>query len=84
MKKLEQLVDMRSVLRYELEKHQDLKSDLTAGRKYAELNDEEKKEYFYISNVISGLRIQINTLTYVINHDSELIDVTKRPKIMHT
>lgn len=52
--------------------------------KWVELSDEQKKDYSHTMQVIYGLEVQIDALTYVINYDSKLRDVTKKPVWQHT
>lgn len=78
MKTLEVVVKKRNELRNELQYFETQRREIFYGRQFAELDVNEKREHMYIVGVISRLKVQIDALTYVINYDSELDDVTIR------
>lgn len=80
VKKLEEVVAKRNELEIELSSLKDLKMYLAQGRKFSDLNSNEKQEYGHLLTSINMLTVQINTLSYVINYDTKLVDVTERPK----
>lgn len=79
MKQLHEVVAKRKELRVELEYYESQKVDMLRGRKFRDLDEDEKKEFSFLLNVAMKLKVQIDALTYVINYDSELEDVTARP-----
>lgn len=81
MKQLIEIVKMRDELKGELENCKNNKAIMLLNSGWAELDSEDKKEYSYLSMVIMKLMVQIDTLTYVINHDSQLPDVTEYPRL---
>ena len=86
MKRLEEVVKKRDKLKETLEILEYERQNISAPHKgiFSAMNEEEKKEYSRIITAIMKLKVQIDALTYVINYDSELQDVTKPPKWSHT
>lgn len=78
MKQVNQLVEKRKQLQSKLEKFRCEKIDLMDGRTFMELDKEEKSDYMYITGVCNKLLLQIDAITYVVNYDAELEDVTAR------
>lgn len=77
MKSLEAVLSKREELKVELEHLEDaLKKMRSSG--WIDLSEEDKKEYNRLFTCVSKLRIQIDALTYVINYDSVLLDVTPK------
>jgi transposase len=86
MKTLETVLMKREELRRELdfiESHRIVVPSPFAEN-FQKLNIEEKREYGRAIRVIKHLKIQINALTYVINYDSKLEDVTEETEMRHT
>jgi hypothetical protein len=79
MKQLNEVVEMRNELKAKLEAVNNEKRSFRDYRPYSSLSKEEKTEYAYLISTTQKLRVQIDTLTYVINYDSELPDVTTKP-----
>lgn len=84
MKTLEVIVKKRNELKSILEDFESKKLDLMNGKKWYELIGDERYEYSYIMQTIAKLNVQIDTLTYVINYDSEMEDVKVKPRMMYT
>jgi hypothetical protein len=89
MKKLEELVEVRNELRTRLDYSKRERRAIYQfnGKnqvEFKDLNNEDKKDYGWLLQVEKMLQVQIDTLTYVINYDSELMDVTEKPVIKHT
>jgi hypothetical protein len=89
MKKLEELVEVRNELRAKLEHSKMERRAIYAfnvenQRMFKDLNNDDKREYGWLLQAEKMLQVQIDTLTYVINYDTELVDVTERPVIKHT
>ena len=80
MKTLEEVVEKRKAITIELRsqvaKQRKIEEEM-GDKSFAELSEKEKKELVNIHRAISNLNIQIDTLTYVINYDSELPDATE-------
>lgn len=79
MKQLSEVVKMRNELRAELENFKNARRDVRTTE-WEKLSYEEKREYNHICMVIQKLNVQIDTLTYVINYDSKLPNVTIPPE----
>lgn len=79
MKALTEVVGKREELYTELEYYTTLKNNLGT---WSTLNEEDRKESWRLGKIIERLKIQINALTYVINYDSRLQDVTFMPVII--
>ena len=74
MKSVEQIVQKREQLRIDSKEHME-KLNILKARKWSTLSDEEKREYNELWHTVRMLEVQIDTLTYVINYDSELRSV---------
>lgn len=74
MKTLQEVVKKRKELEDEVSYHQSKRSKFNSV--WAELSDDEKRYVGEILRTIQLLKIQIDALTYVINYDSKLQDVT--------
>ena len=75
MKSLESILQKREELRQK-SKEQMEKVKFLRDKGWSNLNEEEKKELNDSWNIVRMLEVQIDALTYVINYDSELRDVT--------
>lgn len=82
MKTIETILRTRANLRAELGHYESIKNEYIYGRKWSDFDTEEKREFSHILGVIQKLKVQINALTYVINYDSELDDVTIKPQMV--
>lgn len=74
MKSVEQIVQKREQLRIDSKEHME-KLNILKARKWSTLSDEEKREYNELWHTVRMLEVQIDTLTYAINYDSELRSV---------
>jgi transposase len=85
MKTLDTLLKKREELRIELEFYQNNRIYVPTpfSDNWKLLSNEEKKAYGRALKIIRELKLQINALTYVINYDSELEDVTAEPILKH-
>ena len=81
MKSVEQIVQKREQLRVDSKEHME-RLNLLKVRKWVTLSDAEKREYGELSHTIRMLEVQIDALTYVINYDSELRNVTLPRKMI--
>jgi len=77
MKSLETVLKKREELKGQLEDARGIKNGFGIAD-WSKLSDEEKKDYSRVMNLINTLNIQIDALTYVINYDSELLDMKKK------
>ena len=75
MKSLDSILQKREELRQK-SKEQMEKVKFLRDEGWANLNEEEKKELTNLWDAVKMLEVQIDALTYVINYDSELRDVT--------
>lgn len=82
MKTLQEVVDKREGVRESIRKFEKMRNDIRKDREWYELNDEEKRENSKIVHQINMLRIQEDALTYVINYDSQLRDLSFIPIMM--
>ncbi|UGO50647.1 hypothetical protein PQE68_gp056 [Bacillus phage vB_BanS_Sophrita] len=74
MKSLEAVLKKREELRKQLEIQKKSKNQFSITE-WSNFSDEEKKTYSRIMHDINMLTIQIDALTYVINYDSEIMDI---------
>ncbi|AYP68156.1 hypothetical protein PQE75_gp024 [Bacillus phage vB_BcoS-136] len=72
MKSLEVILEKRQDLNLRLELYQSEINELRS--RWKDLDEEERKEYGRLFMTITRLETQIDTLTYVINHDSKMRD----------
>lgn len=86
MKTLEAVLKKREELRRELNFIQEHRIIVPSPfrENFDKLNPEEKREYSRGIKAVRELNIQIDALTYVINYDSVLQDVTAEPELRHT
>lgn len=77
MKSLETVLKKREELKVQLEDARVIKNGFSISD-WSKMSDLEKKDYSRVMGLINTLHIQIDALTYVINYDSELLDVKKK------
>lgn len=81
MKSLEAVLKKREELKVQLEVQLEDARAIREGFRisdWSKMSDEEKKDYSRVMGKINTLNIQIDALTYVINYDSELLDIKKK------
>lgn len=74
MKSLDSILTKREQLKGKLE---ELKQQ-TYGIDLQVMTSLERKDYARLMGSVKLIEVQIDALTYVINYDSELMDVTKK------
>jgi len=82
MKTLDVILKKREELRSKLNNAESNKFKYPIS-KWSEMSDLDKKDYSRLMGTINALSIQIDALTYVINHDSELRDFEEKPKFKY-
>jgi hypothetical protein len=80
MRDLKAVKDMRDSLRDDYVKLRDAQREIMGNVKHSEigsLSDFDQKKISFIITVLGKLNIQINALTFVLNEDTYIDDVTR-------